>query len=1458
MADPHANDPSFNICYDVPRDQIPLGMFRRVFLICLGTLLSTISITSTILFQQISKNDNNLRQRGRYLVALQGYFSTFFLFVICFYQAYKCRIPCAVLFWGAYLGLIPFVLVFTGRAWRLITRFDRNNAIYQSRFAESDLDADLDPSSTQGSPSSSNLSTLHSLSNSDLEQEKAPQSSSPNIAPVVSKAWYNRYRSASDKQMLALAIILMLLSIAIGVAFQLTTPGIAVTPTINYMCHSGSEYTYPYTVAVIFLFVLSPFMVFQLRGINDGFGIRNELRSLTIFSVPCFICFFLLPAVAPDFSRKVLDRTTFMALILVASHIRAVIIPLIRHFKAYPHQCAYTSWRRQRKIDRENAKNQAKNGSTISEEDPALPTHMPPVHVPAGDLDQLAMEELGPDCHTRKGGVANIHGTIKNLIRNQRKQGFRVGITSVQGSTIDIQKTDWDAFVRVLEDRQLFDRLSAFTVREFCAENTRFLYEVSRLERRAAQYEKLRDLSLTPSGVPSATEELVPKRIRLSKSPSTSTTHSTLPPLPAQFSNDTHHRIKKIVSASSVSSSAPMLRTRRSSLSYVDDSEPSSPMASSSISTFMRYGSSPALPDLEEGSTYLSDSKSKSEAQLEIVGLPHEITPLPMPPTLLIQFEYIYKNFISLGGRLELNLSHDTVQALHRKARRADWHSGMFDGAIDEIQELLFRDVWPKFVTSSQGLRYATVDDLDRVEVCSTRSGDVSRTSFVTFEQHHPHPQSQAQASSTRTTTSPSIHVVSPKPSISVATSSRVAASLSDGVSVGQAGYGKSRREDEFHEEPSKTGFRTWLSKKSRTGITAAALISLEGRNEESLGIIEQSRKSSADRRNDEPLEEACHLTRVSESDRGIVHLARLHISSLIITSSSLHRLSHLVSLRLQGNRLIDLPHQIFRLPSLRELDVSQNLLTQISGLVGMLAPTLEELFLQSNRLECLPQQLGLLRRLRLLDIADNRLGCIPVEVQRLVSETPTAERPSFWRTNDQPTPTPTQAASGSGDGISNVQQEIAHPAQHQVEPAHEDGGHDDDDYVQIRQGMKCWARGNRFWQVGTPWSSAPSPLSPPVKRTSSYPPDISTASNISPSHLPGSSIEARSRANSEDSSIGIGVQWRSSRQMEATTTGSGSGSHHPGSLVDHKGYSKDSYTSCAWTLSLADICAQVAGEKLFQDAHYYCTEECHAKRGGTMVRADDPTDEEEEEEDEECMVQMMPEWTIDHLGLYHVAELRRQKEGYYDTPPTVSPRGLTRLTRPTDLTLEEADMEIERCSVCQARLHFSGMRWKGIGVMDERIVPLEWVACSVQCRGRVESEGRGQGFMKPRNTRQGSQSRSRSQSQASTQSSTSGSLVGDLGMGRYTTASIGDGSGSRAGSGSASPSLGSPGTGTNSTRGTSTLAREESCMRSVANVSTVPREEDDNEYQERYRQSVLYGLIKSRDLRRRARTLSL
>ncbi|KAI1318653.1 hypothetical protein EDD11_006154 [Mortierella claussenii] len=333
---------------------------------------------------------------------------------------------------------------------------------------------------------------------------------------------------------------------------------------------------------------------------------------------------------------------------------------------------------------------------------------------------------------------------------------------------------------------------------------------------------------------------------------------------------------------------------------------------------------------------------------------------------------------------------------------------------------------------------------------------------------------------------------------------------------------------------------------------------------------------------------------------------------------------------------LRDIPLQIFRLPSLRELDVSQNLLTEISGLIGRLAPTLEELFLQSNRLESLPQQLGHLKKLRLLDIADNQLGCIPVEVQRLVSES--------------------------------------------------------------------------------------------------------------------SSTAASARVHYH-------------RRMS-----------HPEHLVDRRGYSKDSYTSCSWAMSLADICAQIVGEKLFEDPHYFChSSSCPHKTKSKMSQRfkrekmyadasfvdrqgnhgqeyNKTWKDERVEQMEECTIMMMPDWMIEQLGLEHLSEIQQpffpdssssdplSTERTSDNDDelftgnnaiTVSEASarthqtrsdlLTRLPAPMELTLQEKEMGSEFCSVCQKRLYFAGMRWKGVGVMDERIVPLEWVACSVQCRARAE-----------------------------------------------------------------------------------------------------------------------------------------
>jgi len=478
-----------------------------------------------------------------------------------------------------------------------------------------------------------------------------------------------------------------------------------------------------------------------------------------------------------------------------------------------------------------------------------------------------------------------------------------------------------------------------------------------------------------------------------------------------------------------------------------------------------------------------------------------------------------------------------------------------------------------------------------------------------------------------------------------------------------------------------------------------------------------------------------------------------------------------------------------------------------------MLAPTLEELFLQSNRLQSLPQQLGRLKRLRLLDIADNYLGCIPVEVQRLVSESFSSERRRVWRMYESGLP-----ASSQGNDDTQTTGEGSQPPRaptYNTPPSHgdggvlhstpiEDGGHDDDDYVQIRQGMKCWARGNRFWQVKVPRSTVPlSPiaattmllagpiLSSPTSSTSSTSSSSLSSGQHSPTSTPtpnhaGSPlpplaalprITNRTRFFSSGNSSSAG-DWPSIQHHHHHHSGPYSNHQHknqhpyppnhpqqgarshPEHLVDRRGYCKDSYTSCSWTLSLVDICSQIVGQALQDDPHYFChSKTCpykksqKANKGKALSPSRDPTRYPDNVIDEEniegCTVTMMPEWMIEQLGLYHLADMRNSFDdssssssldestdmGQYSTENDKSTLhhgtrpAILDVPAPMALTLVEKEMECEFCSVCQRRLYFSGMRWKDVGVMDERIVPLEWVACSVQCRARAEREERREGY---------------------------------------------------------------------------------------------------------------------------------
>ncbi|KAG0374843.1 hypothetical protein BGX24_009852 [Mortierella sp. AD032] len=851
----------------------PSSEAQKTAFIVLGIILSLTGLISTFLFQQISKKDNDLRQRGRYLVTIQGYSETIFLTLMLYNGAFSGSMPCFIIFHASYLVLIPFVLVLTGRAWRLITRIQRNQDIYQSRFADpSDL-AELTKvqghsnkakdrtlvsargfSSSRTSPSLVNLTSLkssrqqstHTWSQQDtIDQHdrvfELTHKSQQDIAR--SNKWYNRYKKASDRQMLITGVTYMVISVIVDLIFQFTVDEMKST---NAQCTPRIvPYLFPYITYFIFLFILSPTMIYQLNGINDGYGIRKELIWISLFSLPCIALFFGLPAIAKDFTEKYFNQVYFMVAILVAAHIPSIIIPLIRHFRANPYICPYRSRAAENTAkgkggagnkpgDRDQGHGRpvgASSENVSSEAGLAPPWHSgssghlaPP---PEAKYNQPSGRDHLP-LHTnlnnqQENNVGGFNLSLKNIIRNQQRNRFGFGSSS-QDDTIRHIKTDWDEFIKALEDRRMFDHISAFTVAEFCAENTRFLYEVARLEKRAAQYERLRNLTsgsqdvVETVGSTTDTSTLEQLDEGAEKSANAGTRDSTIGPLPTQFASAHRlemddgkgsQRIKKIVSVSSVSSTMPMLGSRRSSSSLFDESEPSSPLGSSSHSTFRRYGgSSVALPDLEEG---IAENRE--------------------------------------AARLELNLSHETAQEIHQKAKKNDWTSGMFDGAIFEVQELLFRDVWPKFVSSSRGLLAIATEECESEpsDKFATTSTGSRTTVFLPFDHH--------QLSRQHTSPSPAHSIKSPKSSLSKAASTRSTATPSNESSSVVASVSScdnhATKSDTFLEEHSRTGFKTWLDKKNRGGITAATLISRESGTEESLGIIEQSRRSMVDRRSD-------------------------------------------------------------------------------------------------------------------------------------------------------------------------------------------------------------------------------------------------------------------------------------------------------------------------------------------------------------------------------------------------------------------------------------------------------------------------------------------------------------------------------------------------------------------------------------------------------------------------------
>ncbi|KAG0318548.1 hypothetical protein BGZ99_005604 [Dissophora globulifera] len=82
--------------------------------------MGSICLVSTVVTFILAKTENDLKQRGRYLVLWNGLSATGVVTVYLMLNAFVGNFPCFILLWTAYLCIVPWLLTYLARGWRLV------------------------------------------------------------------------------------------------------------------------------------------------------------------------------------------------------------------------------------------------------------------------------------------------------------------------------------------------------------------------------------------------------------------------------------------------------------------------------------------------------------------------------------------------------------------------------------------------------------------------------------------------------------------------------------------------------------------------------------------------------------------------------------------------------------------------------------------------------------------------------------------------------------------------------------------------------------------------------------------------------------------------------------------------------------------------------------------------------------------------------------------------------------------------------------------------------------------------------------------------------------------------------------------------------------------------------------------------------------------------------------------
>ncbi|KAF9130884.1 hypothetical protein BGW39_002525 [Mortierella sp. 14UC] len=120
-----------------------LGMPHRYAYFTAGVIMGFICLVSTVMTFILAKTHNDLKQRGRYLVFWNGISATGVVTVYLMLNAFVGDFPCYILLWTCYLCIVPWLLTYLARGWRLVfiynQQVDFGRTILQKSATELDI-----------------------------------------------------------------------------------------------------------------------------------------------------------------------------------------------------------------------------------------------------------------------------------------------------------------------------------------------------------------------------------------------------------------------------------------------------------------------------------------------------------------------------------------------------------------------------------------------------------------------------------------------------------------------------------------------------------------------------------------------------------------------------------------------------------------------------------------------------------------------------------------------------------------------------------------------------------------------------------------------------------------------------------------------------------------------------------------------------------------------------------------------------------------------------------------------------------------------------------------------------------------------------------------------------------------------------------------------------------------------